>query len=164
MEYIEARSKIKSGDILAWSHRGWKTWHDFKIQFVRMFTRSEYSHVGIAWVVGGRVFVIDSVIPKIRIIPLSNDLPVYWVPTNAKWKNETEQFALSLVGRGEYSQWEAIKAGAGIEIDGNNNLWQCAEFVSEVLKKDGLNLGDTATPSNVVQEALKSGKSIHYIE
>lgn len=36
MKYKEIRPLIKSGDILAWSHRGWKSWYDIKIQFVRM--------------------------------------------------------------------------------------------------------------------------------
>lgn len=164
MKYNDIRTEIKSGDLLAWTHRGWKTWHDFKIQMVRMFTRSEYSHVGIAWVIAGRVFVIEAVIPKIRIIPLSHELPFYWVPMDAPWKQETEDFALSLVGKGEYSQWEAIKAGLGIDIDADNKKWECAEYVSEVLKLDGIDLGNIATPTAVVDAALKLGKPLRIIE
>ena len=70
-KYSEYRDQIKSGDLLAWSHRGFRSWHDFKVQAVRLFTQSEYSHVGIAWVVGGRVFVIEAVEPRVRIFPLS---------------------------------------------------------------------------------------------
>jgi hypothetical protein len=57
MKYEAAREKVKSGDLLAWSHRGWRSWYDIQIQLVRFFTQSEYSHVGIAWVVGGRVHI-----------------------------------------------------------------------------------------------------------
>jgi hypothetical protein len=38
MRYQRARPMIRSGDILAWSHRGIRSWRDLKIWFVRMFT------------------------------------------------------------------------------------------------------------------------------
>ena len=70
--YQEVRSSIKSGDLLFWSHRELKSWYDLKVQIVRMVTRSEYSHVGVAWVTGGRVFALEAVVPLIRIYPLSH--------------------------------------------------------------------------------------------
>ena len=144
---------------MAWSHRGWRTWYDLKIQFVRMFTQSEYSHVGIAWVFGGRVFVIESVTPVIRIVPLSNLLPCYWINTGASWGSDAEEYALSLVGTGRYSQWEAIKAFFGAN-NTTNNAWECAEFVKAVLEKDGIVLPGRAVPSDVVYAAQKRGSTV----
>ena len=83
MIYKQARPMIRSGDVLAWSHRGIRSWHDLKIWLVRMFTRSEYSHVGTAWVVGNRVFVIEAVMPKVRIYPLSKLGDFYWLQMGA---------------------------------------------------------------------------------
>jgi hypothetical protein len=97
-KYSEIRSQIKSGDLLAFRHEGWKSWHDFKVQLVRMFTRSEYSHVAVAWVVGERVMVVEAVEPCVRIFPLSKLGSFYWIPLNAPWKKETEEKALSYVG------------------------------------------------------------------
>jgi len=163
MQYADARPHIKSGDVLAWSHRGLKSWRDLKIWFVRLFTRSEYSHVGLAWVVGGRVFVVEAVQPMVRIYPLSKLLGggAYWLPTGAKWMPETEQLALECVGD-PYSQRQAMQAPFGVPpLD---KLWQCAELVGGVLHADGIDLGAVYTPSAIVQAALVRGAPLQYLE
>lgn len=165
MKYADMRDNIKSGDVLAWSHRSWKTWYDIKIQLVRFFTQSEYCHVGVAWVIAGRVFVIESVIPKIRIVPLSNELPFYWVPMSAPWKPETEEFAMSLVGVGTYSQLEAIAAGMGQQTSESSGKWECAKFVQACLTRDGFAVGDVhATPTDLVFKLQQLGKSVSLLE
>lgn len=163
MNYADARSRIQSGDVLAWSHRGWTSWYDIKIQLVRLVTRSEYSHVGIAWAFGGRVFVIESVTPVIRIMPLSNLLPCYWINTGASWGTDAEEFALSLVGKGEYSQWEAIMAFFG-KNSKLNDRWQCAEFVKAVLARCRVFLRGKDTPSDMVQDALVKGANLNFLD
>lgn len=163
VKYADYRSHIKSGDLLAWSHRGWKTWHDFKVQAVRFFTQSEYSHVGIAWVFKGRVFVIESVTPVIRIVPLSNLLPCYVAKIpHSRWTPEAEEFAMAMVGVGEYSQWEAIRAYFNDNRD--PDAWECAEFVKAVLSHCRVQLEGRAVPSDVVLGAQKLGASLMYIE
>lgn len=47
-KYAESRDSIRTGDLLAWSHRGIKSFYDFKVWLVRLFTQSEYTHVGVA--------------------------------------------------------------------------------------------------------------------
>lgn len=156
MNYSDIRLKIKSGDLLAWSHRSWKSWNDIKIQIIRFFTQSEYSHVGIAWVIGGRVFVLEAVIPLIRIYPLSKSGEFYHIPLNCDWTDTVEEFALSHVGE-EYSTLEAIKAFFG-KVS-HDSKWECAEYVIDVLKEAGINLGDKATPTAVVREGQLTGGS-----
>jgi hypothetical protein len=152
MKYTDVRPQIRSGDLLAWSHGGWASWHDWQVQGVRVFTRSEYSHVAIAWVVGGRVFVIESVVGGIRIFPLSRLLPFYRLNMNATWAIETEEYALAHIGE-PYSKLECIQAYfEPLKLDGH---WECAKWVMAVLKMDGIDLGDKATPSDVVQAAMK---------
>ncbi|PHX98297.1 MAG: hypothetical protein CK529_13670 [Rhodospirillaceae bacterium] len=63
MIYNAARPSVRSGDLIAQSGGSWLDWHGIKINLVRMFTRSTYSHVGVAWVVGGRVFMLEAVKP-----------------------------------------------------------------------------------------------------
>lgn len=163
MKYADIRDTIKSGDLLAWTHKKWNSWYDIKIQLVRMFTRSEYSHVGIAWVVAGRVFVVESVTPYIRIVPLSNLLPCYLVHMDCDWKNETEEFALSLVGKGKYSQLEAIMAALDLPTPYENGEWECAKFCLAIYDMEGQKLGVNATPSSVVEAAQRAGKIVKYI-
>jgi hypothetical protein len=161
MKYPDYRGNIKSGDVLAWSHRGWGSLYDFKIQMVRLATRSEYSHVGVAWVVGSRVLVIEAVEPRARLYPLSKLGSFYHIGMDAPWAVETEEAALTLVGV-EYRQLEAIRLFFKDREPGNAS--ECAALVLEVLGKDGFDLGRRATPDAVVQAALELGKSLCYVE
>ncbi len=160
MDYSEIRSKIKSGDILAFSHVGWKTWRDWKVQAIRIFTQSEYCHIATAWVIGDRVFVLEAVTPKVRIYPLSKLGDFYWIPMNAKWSAETETYALSAVGE-DYSQVQAIQSFFGEpEVD---NLWQCTEYSRAIAAKDGIVIKSKPTPALFVKELLQLGKSLIYV-
>lgn len=165
MNYTEARPKIKSGDLLAWSHLGWSSWYDIQIQTVRAVTESEYSHVGMAWVVGDRVFVIESVTPVVRIVPLSNLLKdgVYWIPLDTPISDEELAFALSKVGNGRYSKWQAILSQLKKLKIGADDLWECAEFIIECRKRSGVILGNVATPAEVVKAAQSLGKPLYFI-
>lgn len=132
MKYSEARPLIQSGDVLLWSYRGgWNSWHNIKLQLVRIWTRSDLVHVGVAWVVGGRVMVVEAVSTGVRIFPLSRLLPFYWINTGC-WNDEIEQEALKHVGD-KYSYWDAIKGGLGLLAIGRDSCWQCAEFVQHLL-------------------------------
>lgn len=161
-EYKEKRGDIKSGDVLAWTHRGWGSWYDFQIQMVRMFTRSEYAHVGVAWVIGGRVFVFEAVSSGVRIMPLSRLLPCYWIRLG-RWGYTAEEFALQQVAQ-PYSKVQAVLAGLGLLKVGHDTVWQCAEYTIEVLKAAGVNLRGPATPSWVVENLLGMGCSVEILK
>ena len=131
MKYSDARPAIRSGDVLAWSHRGWKSWYDIKLQLVRMWTRSEFCHVGVAWVVVDRVFVLEAVASGVRLMPLSQLLPAAWI-SRGIWNAECEKRALEALGS-PYSYWDAIAGSIGKLDIGEDNRWQCSEYVSYVL-------------------------------
>lgn len=161
MRYESARPHIKSGDLLAFSHFGWKTWHDWKIQGVRMFTRSEYSHVGIAWVVGERVFCLEAVMPLVRIYPLDKLGEFYWIPTNVNWTKEIEDVALSIVGQ-EYSQWQAIQSF--FDAPTKDHLWQCCEYAMEILYLAGIDIDSPKTPTGIVRGMMQKDYSLLLVE
>ena len=151
MKYSQQRDYIHSGHLLAWTHRSWKSWYDIKVQIVRFFTQSEYSHVGVAWRIGGRLFVIEAVVPQVRIYPLSRLGSFYHIPVAAHWTPEVTEFALQQVGK-PYSQWKAIKSFFGpVKQD---SYTECAETAIVILASAGVNLGVLATPTAVVREAL----------
>jgi hypothetical protein len=154
MKYDQFRLHIRSGDVLAWSHReGWfESWHSFKVNLVRLFQMSEYSHVGLAWNIAGRVFVIESVNPVVRIVPLSNLLPCYHLTGQGGMSDAQVRRALALVGKGKYSEVEAIAAQFGAN-DLANDKWECAEFVNYVLGS----MRFKATPSGLVNYLLRDG-------
>lgn len=157
MKYAAARSGIRSGDLLAWSHDRWGSLYDFKVQMVRVFTRSEYCHVGIAWSVSGRLFVLEAVSSGVRIFPLSRLLPFYWLPLKAAWESEVEAWALRQVGE-PYSQWQAMLAGLNLLKPGEDTIWQCAEYAAEVTRRAGVDLGTMVTPNALVLAAQRRPK------
>jgi hypothetical protein len=160
VDYATIRPTIRSGDLLSWSHIGLGSWHDFKIWMVRLFMRSEYSHVGTAWVVGNRVFVIEAVMPLVRIFPLSSLGDFYHLAMDAPWFVETEALALSRVGH-EYSQLQAIQSPfSKPPVD---NLWECAELAASIAHSDGIDLGEVFTPGAVVLAAQKLGARMVYV-
>lgn len=160
MHYQEVRTHIQSGDLLAWSHRPCKSFYDLKIQIVRVFEKSEYSHVGIAWVVAGRVFVLEAVSPRIRIYPLSMAGDFFWLPMAAPWKPETEQFALGQIGAA-YSQWQAILAFFGLVR--RDARWYCDEYARAILAADGIELAPDLMPAGLVRAAQQRGAPLYFI-
>lgn len=160
-KYEQIRSLIKSGDILAWTHRGWGSWHDIQIQLVRFFTRSEYSHVATAWVVGERVFVIEAVQPKVRIYPLSALGEFYWISLDTEFKDSTLEYALSKVGN-DYSKLQAVLAP--FDEPSDDNKQQCAELTARIARVNGTDLGRVYTPSAIVRMAQLNGAELRLVQ
>ena len=156
MIYKEIRPLIRSGDLIAQSNGSWLTVAGIKTNLIRMFTRSTSSHVGLAWVVGGRVFMLEAVRPKLRIYPLSGIGDFYHLPLNVTWSEDTEEVALKNVGV-TYSQLVAIKAFFGPLKE--NDVRQCAAYVLTVLRSAGVNLGTSAIPDHLVLKAMQAGSS-----
>ena len=160
MNYSEARDSIRSGDLISQSHGDWTTWRGFKVNLVRIFTRSTYSHVGIAWVVGGRVLILEAVKPELRIYPMSRIGDFYLLPLQAQWSDFAEATALKNIGV-DYSEIVAMQAFFGPLPEGE--IRQCAAYALSVLRADGIDLGNRATPDAVVLAAMQRGAICTFI-
>lgn len=158
MEYSVYRSRIKTGDLLAWSTHQAKGFHLLVNKLIRLFTMSEYSHVGVAWVIGDRIFIIEAVQPVVRIYPLSNEVPFYHVGMNLKINEDSFNYLLSRVGE-PYSLWQAVSAYFGKPKA--DKQWQCAELVSSFYKRVGLNLKNSWTPSTLIAAVLSLNDEKH---
>lgn len=167
MKYADVRTNIKSGDIIALTHHDWGSVYDLQVQAVRTFTQSEYCHVAVTWVFGGRVFIIEAVTPKVRIMPVSNMLELdggfYWLPTKTEMKLEELEYGLAQVGIGAYSKIQAIEGQLNMLDIGSDDLWQCSELTIAMRKLSGLDLGIKATPAAVVQKALEQDLTLNYV-
>jgi hypothetical protein len=136
MKYGDLRSTIKSGDVIAWSEKGsWKFGEIIKsieLNIVRMFTESEYNHIGVVYVVGGRVLIVEAVVPAVQISQLSDRTPFYYIRTpDGWWTSNTEKTLLARVGM-PYSKLEAIRAFFTKDTQGNYT-WECAKLVNKTL-------------------------------
>ena len=163
MYYAQYRDKIKSGDLLIWSTRKVETLSDFLDIIVRLFTLSEYNHVGLAWDIGGRKFVVEAVPPKVRIFPLSRKGNFYHIPMNINWTYELEEYLLSYVGD-SYSIPEAIQSY--FSRPESNQYWQCAELVSDFYIKAGYpDLIKGFTPAKLVNLLITDhNRSLNHVE
>lgn len=155
MNYADTRPKFQSGDLFALTHTSWKTLYDLQIQAVRVFTESEYAHVGMIMVFAGRIFVVEAVTPFVRLVPLSKFAKsgFYWIPMNLPPCDAEVELAFSMVGVATYSRWEAVKAFFKRFKVGTNAVWECAEAVITWRAASLVPLGDIATPTAVVRAA-----------
>ena len=145
MKYADARDLIASGDVIFQSHRPMRSWYDLQIQIVRAFTRSEWSHTGIAWVVAGRVFIIEAVGSGVRIFPLSRAGDFTWMHRRPGLSAAQEEFALAQVGK-RYGKLDALRSFFGAS-DATDGRWFCSELVCAVL---GLPVAEQ-TPAQVMR-------------
>lgn len=163
--YENQRAKIKSGDVVAFSSNEW-SFKTIASQIIRVATRSEYNHVGLVLKISGRLMLVEAVVPYVQMVPLSDYTEEGFYVLHLKTppsKAETE-FAMSLVGKQKYSVWQAVKAFFKRLKIGEDEFWQCAETVIVARRLSGVNLGDVATPSRIVKEALQQGYEISYIK
>lgn len=167
MNYAEVRGQIKSGDLIALTHKTWNSLYDLQVQAVRIATESEYCHVCVAWVVADRVFVIESVTPVVRIFPVSNlqDHGFYWMPVGKDYPMTEEElrFGLKRVGLGEYSKLEAIQGQLGTLNIGEDEKWMCAELTLVMRRLSGIDFGPKATPAAVVEKAQEKGYPVYLV-
>jgi hypothetical protein len=157
--YTNCRDAIRSGDLLAFSHRRWRSWTDWKIQGVRLAQQSEYAHVGIAVVFGKRIWVIEAVKPVVRIVPLSLLLPAYWIHMSVDWTEEVDTYAMSFIGKAFYSEWEAVMAFIGLNSR-DNDAWECGELVKAIYHKCGIILPGRDIPADIMNDVLQQGKGM----
>jgi len=124
---------------------------------------SDFYHVGIAYIVGGRIFVIDAIPPNIRIFPISQLLPFYLINTTYRLDFYQEEQLLKKVGM-PYSYWEALKSAFSTDTDGQNS-WQCAKLVNQTLKDFDPGFDQLKdTPGNIVKYLLeRKNFSITYV-
>lgn len=166
LKYTNVRPLIKSGDLIALTHRRARSWYDLQVWAVRVGTASEYCHVAQVWAVGGRLWVLEAVTPLVRMVPLSHFAAegFYWVPLNTDMSEIELEDALEQIGRARYSKWQAILAFFGRLKLGADRMTQCCEYVITNRRRSGVDLGPVATPARVVQAALNRGASLFYVE
>lgn len=108
--------------------------------------RRKYSHVAVAWVIAGRVMMLESVTGGIRPFPLSKCLPC----DHITYKPMDVDKAMSVCGE-QYSIWECVKGFFGRSMQANKK-WQCSKYVVWVH-----DMPCDTNPPAVVDYALSQG-------
>ncbi len=162
--YKDVRDQIKTGDLLIWKKDKVRFLSNLFLSVVRLFTKSEFAHVAIAWRVRDRLFVIEATMPQVRIYPISSFDEFFHIAMNVEPTEEQLDYLLGKVGL-SYSIKHAIWGYLGIKLDDSEEDWQCAELVTRFYNRLGLNLDGTWTPTKLVNNILSSGeKSLKLIK
>jgi len=147
--YNKFRSNIiHNGDILAWKNDG-----TMLANLVSYVTRGIYTHIGIAWTLHNRAYVLDAYWKGgVRLRYLGDNLPVDIIHTNIKWTKKLEDDALSKLGR-SYNYIGA--ALLGVDITPNYDSEVCSLYAASILRNGGIDIprqkGFTLTPQKVVE-------------
>lgn len=154
LRYQQIRSQIRTGDLLFWSGS------DLVSKVIKFLTHSDYSHVGMAWVSAGRVFVMEAFPPSVRILPASSKPPFYWVPMFGL-SEEALNFAMKHVGD-PYSRLDAIKAYFKLRLP--KGSWECAEYVARIYKHDNIPMTlNKYTPGDIMNWCKKLNLKVKFV-
>lgn len=159
MIYADARAKIQSGDILAWSGDALFS------RLIQRTTRSKYSHVGVAWCIAGRVFALEAIEGTgVRLMPLSHaDMrPFYYAEMGGEWTDRAETFALENLGA-PYNWFDALRAGLGLPMR-RGESFICSEYAREVARFCNHDIPDRVqTPAQLVEWCQHRDRIIRYV-
>ena len=149
-------SNIKDGDLLAWSDRS-----GLYTNIIRFFTMSEYTHVGIAIIENGELYVVEAVAPEVRKIRVLDRMPFFHIPMNIEMTSELKEKANSFLGK-KYSTIQAMLSWFNIYI--NDDKWYCTELTYEFYKTAGLEFDKHLTPTKFIRQAINRSKIILSID
>jgi hypothetical protein len=149
--YDDARSKIRSGDVLMYRGRS------FSSRVIRFATGSPYSHAGIAAWWHDRLMVMEAVGKGVVVTPLSANVAGYH--GNVEWftaamlidggtRERMLRFAQAELGK-DYGRWGAILLGIRLlfkrGVDARDRLRRarrlfCSHYVAQIYNVAGYDL------------------------
>ncbi len=147
---------IKTGDLIAWSTRT-----GLYNKLIRLFTLSEYTHVGVAVIIDDELYVVEAVIPSVRMVKLNTRTPFQHIPMGVREEDNDLDYLYDFIGK-KYSRLQAILSMFDIYI--NDDKWYCSELCYEYYKRVGIGFEQHLKPTDFVRQAIKKSKEINYIE
>lgn len=147
------RSKIRSGDLLAWSQDPNKNGKIFRfLPIVRFLTASDFGHVGIAYVKEDGVYVYEATMPEVKLRKIDDSETFYCCSMKFEWSDSAKEWLDDKLGC-KYSVLDGIRAYLGI-VTKRDDRWQCAELARDFYCENGIDLNCHPTPTAVVNEAM----------
>jgi hypothetical protein len=165
-KYSEVRNEIKTGDMLLWRDAKTGPLRTMLERLaVRVSTTSPYTHVGVAWVELGRVWVMEITTHGCAPRLLSECGNFDWSPAPEPLTPEALRYAFSCFGVWRYSKWQAILGALRRLTIGADTLGQCAEYAIAIWRIAGIAPSETATPAACADGALMVwGSPIYFVE
>lgn len=143
---------VKNGDLLFWRGKGFFAW------VIRLFTRSQYCHVGVAYYVAGILCVVEAKAKSgVRLVDItSENMPDAYIslPYYFRFGRDSELECLTYLGE-PYGWVDALRAGLGLR-DTSKGV-ECAEFAASVMRTMGMLMPTVKTPESVRLAAIQQG-------
>jgi uncharacterized protein YycO len=151
---------MKCGDLLLFRSNSIGSW------FIRTWTASDWSHVGIYWEAYGVPMVIEAIEDGVIARPLDKWPPVAYLSTEAQWSDEVGHFALNQFGS-KYDWIDFIRSG--LNLPARNRGYICSEIAAVILKKAHAKGSDwpddfLPTPSSLAEALVVAGCQITKIQ
>ena len=157
MQYADLRDKIQSGDIIAFADDGGIS------NFIRWWTKEDYSHVAIAWHYGRHVMLIEAHLKTgVAIRPLSkalldSDIVHHYTQPQSYWSDNVEDYALKQWGD-TYDLPECVLAGLDEPPEMHSHKFQCAALCWAVMRYGNVPLQmSRATPGTFIKSIVALG-------
>ena len=149
--YEEVRLQIKNGDVIMYEGKSMVP------KLVSWFTRSPYSHAGIAVWWNERLMVMEATMRGVRVMPLSRNIfkhkgKVEWFTSKQEISDEDRLrmviFAQEELGK-SFARWKAVLFGLKILLNRNlskkdqlrmENKLFCSQYVAQIYNSIGLDL------------------------
>lgn len=166
IRYSEIRDTLKTGDLVSWKAGKVNSFFTLVLKIYQKILKPKSVHVGIVFVIGGRIFAVEARPPQIRVYPLSKMEDFYLIRTNIEETNTNVDFLLTEIGV-EYSILDLFR-GLFFSDGKNNKQIYCSELAS--LYYESINLlsaekYDEAwrTPDNLIEAVceITGSKPIH---
>jgi uncharacterized protein YycO len=134
-KYSQIRKDIQTGDLLAWRTNSIGGASDALLSLYQKIFKAEFSHVGMAVVLGSRVFVVEAIPPVVRIYPLSLKRDFHLIKCNVEQKDSYIDFLFKWVGD-DYSLLDLAKTCLGFST--STQSFYCSELAADFYKYVGL--------------------------
>jgi len=149
--YEEVRPQIKNGDVIMYEGKSMVP------KLVSWFTRSPYSHAGIAVWWNERLMVMEATMRGVMVMPLSRNIfkhkgKVEWFTSKQEISDEDRLrmviFAQEELGK-SFARWKAVLFGLKILLNRNlskkdqlrmENKLFCSQYVAQIYNSIGLDL------------------------
>lgn len=149
--YEEVRPQIKNGDVIMYEGKSMVP------KLVSWFTRSPYSHAGIAVWWNERLMVMEAAMRGVMVMPLSRNIfrhkgKVEWFTSKQEISDEDRLrmviFAQEELGK-SFARWKAVLFGLKVLLNRNlskkdqlrmENKLFCSQYVAQIYNSIGLDL------------------------
>lgn len=106
--YSEIQKELQTGDLVCWRVNNFNNFFTFVLFLYHKFFKATYSHVAVVLRLGERVFAVEAVYPKVRVIPLHMLKNFYVYRLGISEKESHIDVLLRHIGK-NYSLFDLVK-------------------------------------------------------